>query len=121
LQGRDRRFSFEWERNYFEFDGLNYLMNDARLGVLQWQVVLDKMENTAQVLLEMRIVRDNENTGAISEDDLVHRIETYFHVFLGNCDRFKLVFSEDDNTFTRSKTGGKVIKFVDNYSINWDI
>lgn len=116
LQGRDRRFSFEWDGSYLEFSGLNAMMNDAKSGILQWQVVLDKMEPTMEGLLEVRVFRSNVNADAMSEGDLVDRIETFFHVFSGNCSRFKLVFLKDDSAFKRSDTGRKVIRFINNYN-----
>lgn len=115
LQGRDRRFSFEWEGNYLEFSGLNAMMNDAKSGILQWQIVLDKMEPTMEKLLEVRIFRSNVNADAMSERDLVDRIETFFYVFSGNRSRFKIVFLKDDSAFKRSVTGRKVIRFINNY------
>jgi phenylacetate-coenzyme A ligase PaaK-like adenylate-forming protein len=116
LHGRDRRFSFEWDGEYLEFSALNAMLNDTRSRVLQWQVVLDKMEPSKEQLLKLYILRSAETADGISKEDLVHQIKTFFHVFSANCSRFKLVFLEDNSTFKRSETSRKIIKFVNNYN-----
>lgn len=116
LYGRDRRFSFEWDGEYLEFSGLNAMLNDTRSGVLQWQIVLDKMEPSKEQLLKLYILRSSKTADGMSKEDLVHQIETFFHVFSANCSRFKLVFLEDDSIFKRSETSRKIIKFINNYN-----
>ena len=116
LQGRDRRFSFEWDGNYLEFSRLNALLNDARSGVLQWQIVLEKVEATAQKRVEVRLLRLDAGTGVLSQQELVKSIETFFSVYSGNRSLFNLVFLADDSTFHRSQTGNKVVKYVDRYT-----
>jgi len=115
LHGRDRRFSFEWDGEYLEFSGLNAMMNDVHSGVLQWQVILDKIEPSMEKLLEMRILRSNEGKDILPKEDLVYKIETFFHVYNANRYRFNLVFLEDGKLFKRSETGRKIIKFINNY------
>jgi phenylacetate-coenzyme A ligase PaaK-like adenylate-forming protein len=116
LQGRDRRFSFEWDGNYLEFSGLKALMNDPQSGIVLWQVVLDKIEPSLEGFLELRVLRSNQSSDAMSEKDLVHRIEFFFHVCPPNRHRFKLVFLEDDKMFKRSTAGRKIVQFVNNYN-----
>jgi phenylacetate-coenzyme A ligase PaaK-like adenylate-forming protein len=116
LQGRDRRFSFEWDGNYLEFSGLKALMNDPQSGVVLWQVVLDKIEPSLEGSLELRILRPNQSSDAMSEEELIHRIEVFFHVCPPNRHRFKLVFVGDDTMFRRSATGRKIVQFVNNYN-----
>lgn len=113
LYGRDRRFSFEWDGNYLEFKGLDAMMNDPQLGVLQWQIVLGKREPSKEGLLEVRVLRSNAETNTVSENNLIERIETFFHVFSGNRDRFKLAMLKDDSGFARSEGGRKIVKFLD--------
>lgn len=114
FQGRDRRFSFEWDGNYFEFDKLNTMMSDSQSRVLQWQIVLDRMEPSNEGSLEIRILYAHTDT--TSKQAFLEQIETFFHVFQGNCHRFKLVFVDHLSEFERSSTGRKVIKFVNKYN-----
>ncbi|KAF2827755.1 hypothetical protein CC86DRAFT_438506 [Ophiobolus disseminans] len=116
LQGRDRRFSFEWDSNYLEFSGLKALMNGPQSGVVLWQAILDKMEPSLEGSIELRVLRSNQSSDAMSEKDLIHRIEIFFHVCPPNRHRFKLVFLEDDRMFKRSTTGRKIVQFVNNYN-----
>ena len=116
LQGRDRRFSFEWDGEYLEFSRFNAMMNDAQSGVLQWQIILERKDLTMEELLEVRILHSNANADATSEKDIVEQIETFFHVYSSNRSRFKLVFLKNVSGFKRSDTGRKVIKFVNNYN-----
>lgn len=116
LHGRDRRFSFEWDGEYLEFSQLNALLNDVQSAVVQWQVVLSRIEQTAEKLVEVRLLRSNSSSNSISQEGLTQRIETFFHVYSGNRHQFKLVYLEDDSTFQRSETARKVLKFVDNFN-----
>ncbi|KAI9150840.1 hypothetical protein HJFPF1_10617 [Paramyrothecium foliicola] len=112
LQGRDRRFSFDWDGNYFEFDQLNLMMTDPNLGILQWQVVLARMEPSVEALLEIRLLCFDTAAENRNEAILVDRLETFFYVYAGNRRRFRINFVNDLDSFERSNTGRKVIRFV---------
>ena len=116
FRGRDRRFSFEWDGEYIEFQGLATLMNNAECGILQWQVILDKMESSLEASLEIRLLCLPRDDSLLSEAALVHRIETFFHVYPGNSHRFQLVFLDSLAKFDLSSTGRKVIKFIDRFN-----
>ncbi|KFA72015.1 hypothetical protein S40288_07661 [Stachybotrys chartarum IBT 40288] len=116
LYGRDRRFSFEWDANYIEFATLTKLLSQDTSGVLQWQVVLDKMEPSMECSLEVRLLCSNHTGLATFETNLVDRIETFFHVYHGNRHRFRIVFMKDSAGFKRSDTGRKIIQFINNFN-----
>lgn len=114
LQGRDNRFSFEWDGSYFEFSKLKAVMNDLQSGVVLWQVILDQVEPSLEGSLEIRILRSPQSSAVISEKDFIHRVEFFFQVCPSNRHRFKLVFLGDDQNFKRSATGRKIVQFVNN-------
>ncbi|KAH8885487.1 hypothetical protein GQ53DRAFT_877399 [Thozetella sp. PMI_491] len=114
LYGRDRRFSFEWDGDYLEFHGLQSLMNNPEYGVLEWQVLLDKMESSSESLLEVRLLFSSGTTDS-QKNALVGLIKRFVHVFSGNQHRFRLVCVESLDAFEVSRTGRKVIKFLDRF------
>ena len=116
FRGRDRRFSFEWDGEYIEFQGLATLMNNAECGILQWQVILDKMESSLEASLEIRLLCLPRDESLLSESALVHRIETFFHVYPANNHRFQLIFLDSLAKFDLSSTGRKVIKFINRFN-----
>jgi phenylacetate-coenzyme A ligase PaaK-like adenylate-forming protein len=113
LQGRDHRFSFPWDGDYIEFDGLAAILDEPGHAVLQWQVVLDKMETAAEAAVEVRLLRPSvEGAERPSGENLEGRVRTYFKVTGENEHRFKIVYVDDLDGFVRSGTGRKVTKFV---------
>lgn len=116
LQGRDRRFSFDWDGEYIEFHHLTTLLNNEECGVLQWQVILDKMEGSPESSLEIRLLCSPRDRDLISEQALIDRIRTFFHAYSGNEYRFRLTLLKDLSGFQRSSTGRKVIKFIDRFN-----
>jgi len=110
LQGRDRRFSFTWDDSDTSFDILATLLSEDKYGVLQWQVILSKMEPSLEILLEIRLLCKD---GMASHDALVSRLMTFFDVSPASERKFKVTFAEGIDGFELSKTGQKVIKFVD--------
>ncbi|GJC83710.1 hypothetical protein ColLi_06548 [Colletotrichum liriopes] len=117
LYGRDRRFSFEWGGEYYEFRNLIALMDDVWLGVLQWQVILEKSKGSEEALLEVRLLRSNGNMNGnlASKEELTKRIRIFFSLGAANEERFRLVFLDCYDEFELSASGRKVIKFVDRY------
>ncbi|KAH7136898.1 hypothetical protein B0J13DRAFT_597344 [Dactylonectria estremocensis] len=116
LQGRDTRFSFDWDGEYIEFHHLATLLNNEECGVLQWQVVLGKMDNSAESSLQVRLLCSPRNRNLITELALTDRVRTFFHAYSGNEHRFQLIYLKDLDGFHRSSTGRKIIKFVDNFN-----
>lgn len=116
LEGRDRRFSFDWDGEYIVFEDLTALMNREECGILQWQVVLDKMEPSLESSLEIRLLLSPRSELLLSEDAVVEQIRTFVHAYPANDHRFRMTFVQDLGGFERSSTGRKVIKFVDRYS-----
>ncbi|VUC28069.1 unnamed protein product [Clonostachys rosea] len=112
LYGRDRRFSFEWSGNYFEFSTLNLLMNEEIAGILQWQVILEKMvESPLESRLEFRILLTRGNGGA--KEKISDRIKKFCYVDASLERKFGILFVNDMGDFVRSPGARKVIKFVD--------
>ena len=113
MQGRDKRFSFKWFGMYFEFTKLEELMNAQDGGVLQWQIIIDRVKESAESGLELRLMRAKLNTGIISDQEMIKRMVDFFLILDENRDLFRLVFVDDLSQFERSSTAGKVIKFID--------
>lgn len=120
LEGRDRRFSFDWEGEYIEFANLAGIVEDPRYGILQWQAVVENRPREREGLqscLEVRALPSTATRGdeALLED-MVGRIQTLIAMTPTNANRFTVVFLRDTDGFEKSKTGGKVIKFIDRVS-----
>ncbi|KAL4938913.1 hypothetical protein BDV06DRAFT_45867 [Aspergillus oleicola] len=117
MQGRDRRFSFEWYGVYFEFEKLKALMLTEELGILQWQVILySQGASDPQVSLQVRLLRapgHSHAAGILAEKDLLKQLWDFFLVLPENEHLFHVDFVENIEGFERSSTAGKVINFVD--------
>lgn len=116
MQGRDHRFSFKWYGAYFEFQKIEQFMQEEEYGILQWQIVLDRMEDTPQSTLEIRLLRSPPQEGILSAETFTERLEAFFLVFPENKHLVRIVFLVSLDGFERSVTAGKVIKFVN----RWD-
>ncbi|KAI1424750.1 hypothetical protein F5Y12DRAFT_750787 [Xylaria sp. FL1777] len=116
LAGRDRRFSFDWDGEYIEFEGLASVI-DAESAVLQWQVILGTMEPSQESSLEVRILcaMRGEDSSSVKLA-IAGRLTEFLHVYDKNSHRFQLKFVEGIDGFERSTTGRKVIKFIDRYN-----
>ncbi|KAJ5273187.1 hypothetical protein N7478_008312 [Penicillium angulare] len=115
MQGRDRRFSFKWYACYFEFDTIEAFMQTPDCGILQWQVILDKLDGTPEATLEIRLLRSSPRDGIIPDDELLRRLAHFFSFFPENEHLSKITILENIQGFERSATAGKVIKFVDRW------
>ncbi|RHZ44878.1 uncharacterized protein CDV56_103207 [Aspergillus thermomutatus] len=114
MQGRDRRFSFKWDGYYIEFENLKALMQAEGYGILQWQVILDQLEDSLQRTLEVRLLQaPSGERGIIAREELIKRVRDFFLVLPENEGLFRLVFVDDLDGFERSSTAGKVIHFID--------
>lgn len=111
LQGRDRRFSFVWDGCYLEYESCSALMATASFGILQWQVILDVVEPSKAVLLDIRLLRSEASE--VPKRDIVDRVREFFHVNASNENRMRVTFVEDLTGFELSRTGHKVVKFID--------
>ncbi|KAJ5650761.1 uncharacterized protein N7484_004484 [Penicillium longicatenatum] len=112
MQGRDRRFSFKWFGNYFEFEKIDSFMQVKEHGILQWQIILGQLQTSPQVTLEMRLFRSSQEE-YLSDQALIQGLMSFFTVFPENEHLFRVVFLEDLGGFERSATAEKIIKFVD--------
>jgi phenylacetate-coenzyme A ligase PaaK-like adenylate-forming protein len=110
LQGRDRRFSFMWDGFDTRFDNLATLLSEEEYGVLQWQVILSKMEPSLVTFLEIRLLCKEDET---SRQAVLARLRTFLNIYPPNERKFNVTFVEGLSGFELSKTGQKVIKFVD--------
>ncbi|KZL80928.1 hypothetical protein CI238_06648 [Colletotrichum incanum] len=109
LQGRDRRFSFLWDGYDIEFEKLSTVMAEPEFGVLQWQVVLDKMEPSKEISLELRILTSRCH----GHEPVIGRLKGFFGISSSNKHKFKVTLVNGVTDFELSQTGRKVIKLVD--------
>ncbi|KAM0255929.1 hypothetical protein ACHAQJ_005330 [Trichoderma viride] len=116
LQGRDKRISFDWDGEYIQFEDMTALLNNEECGILQWQIIMDKLEPSLESFLEIRLMCSQRTSRVLSEKALVDRIKGFLRVVSTNEYRFKIIFVDELDEFVRSSTGRKVIKFVDRYS-----
>ncbi|CEL00915.1 hypothetical protein ASPCAL00507 [Aspergillus calidoustus] len=116
LEGRDRRFSFKWFGEYFNFQSVSDLMQSARTGVLEWQIILDSLSSSPQGTLEVRIFRAADGGHISPREDFVRMIESFFWVFPENRHLFRVVFMNGLEGFEKSSTGRKIIRFVDRFN-----
>ncbi|CAG8905882.1 unnamed protein product [Penicillium egyptiacum] len=116
MHGRDHRFSFKWYACYFEFDRIDAFMQAEDCGILQWQILLGRLESSPQATLEIRLLRSPPRDGILSDDALIKRLEAFFLVFPENEHLFRIVFLDGLGGFERSATAGKVIKFVNRWN-----
>lgn len=116
LQGRDKRISFDWDGEYIQFEDMAALLNNEECGILQWQIILDKLEPSLESFLEIRLMCSPRTSRVLSEKALIDRIKSFLHVVSTNDYRFKTTFVHELDGFVRSTTGRKVIKFVNRYN-----
>lgn len=112
LQGRDTRFSFTWNGEYIEFAQVSALMKEPELGVLQWQMILDRLEESEESVLEVRVLCSSQGDSS-PKAVLLARLRVLLVVFPEVEYRFRLTFVSDMNAFERSQTGRKIRRFVD--------
>ncbi|CAG7952374.1 unnamed protein product [Penicillium salamii] len=115
MHGRDHRFSFKWYGAYFEFEKIEAFMQIEEYGILQWQIILGRLESSPQSTLEVRLLR-RPQTGGLSNDDVRHRVEAFFVFLPENQHLARIVFVDDLDGFERSVTARKIIKFVDRWN-----
>lgn len=116
LQGRDKRISFDWDGDYIQFEDMAALLNNEECGILQWQIMLDKLEPSLESCLEIRLMCSPRTSRVLSEKALIDRIKGFLRVMSTNDYRFKTTFVDKLDGFVRSTTGRKVIKFVNRYN-----
>ncbi|KAM3073025.1 hypothetical protein ACMFMG_008743 [Clarireedia jacksonii] len=103
MRGRDNRFSFEWYAEYFDFQNIEAFMQEKENGVLQWQIILDRSEDTPQSTLEIRFLRCPPRNEILSEESFVKLVETFFVVLPENKHLMRIVFVDSLNGFERRK------------------
>ncbi|KAF3082291.1 hypothetical protein TWF569_008746 [Orbilia oligospora] len=122
LYGRDRRFSFKFFGEYFEFHTVKeYIQGQRGWGILQYQILLENLPETETLILTIRLYRSDPNAvqpggdALVSNEEIIEGLKKLFIVFKenGNEDDFKVEFVKDLEGFERSKTGNKVMNFVD--------
>lgn len=113
LRGRDHRFSFMWDGCDFQFDKLNKILSDPQSGVLLWQVILEKMQPSQEISLEIRLLSCQSSGDTVHLQTLLDLLKAYLDVSVSNEHKFKITFVNDVLGFELSETGRKVIRFVD--------
>ena len=118
LHGRDHRFSFAWDGFYFEFAQIAAILNSHEYGILHWQVILGRLESSPNSTVEVRLLcpSHNDNAPMMSGEAVSKRINEIFHVDEMNASRIFITFLDDRKGFVRSRTGDKIIKFVDQFN-----
>ncbi|KAJ5497958.1 hypothetical protein N7453_007009 [Penicillium expansum] len=111
LYGRDQRFSFSWQGEYFNFNTLLRLMQTDEFSLLQWQLILTEC-STSIHNLEIRVLRGQSGSHTISDEELVQELTKFFCVYPAIEAYFQVVFVSSFQDFERSKTGNKVMRFV---------
>jgi phenylacetate-coenzyme A ligase PaaK-like adenylate-forming protein len=113
IYGRDRRVSFDWYGEYFEFPAIQEAMRTEAWGILQYQIIrrYDEQDNNPGIVLEVRVLRHSES-GTISKEELTRELRKLFWVFENNEELFDLRYLSDYLGFVRSTTGRKVINFI---------
>ncbi|OQE29120.1 hypothetical protein PENFLA_c004G03554 [Penicillium flavigenum] len=112
LHGRDQRFSFNWQGEYFDFKAILNLMQSDELSVLQWQIFRTQM-STSTHSLEVRVLRGQSGVQTLSDGELVQKLKRFFHVVHDTEAYFQVIFVSGLQGFQRSRTGNKVMRFVD--------
>ncbi|KAF7349306.1 hypothetical protein MSAN_01720100 [Mycena sanguinolenta] len=121
LQGRDQRFSFTWNAEYFEFELLRDFFRREDLGILQWQIILQDDEHSHAQRCEIRLLRERRVEGGkivLSDSEVVRRVQKLFYVFSGEESLFCVTLVVDVTGFERSATGNKVIRFVNRSKVS---
>ncbi len=114
LHGRDQRFSFKWLSEYYEFDKLSRDMQTDEWGILHWQLIVEHgtvWEGSDSI--ELRLMRRAQDSGIISEEELIGRLGDVFYLTSLTEKLFRAVFVDDAQGFERSETSNKVIRFID--------
>ncbi|RAL17044.1 uncharacterized protein BO97DRAFT_453080 [Aspergillus homomorphus CBS 101889] len=115
IYGRDRRMSFDWYGEYFEFPVVQEAMRTETWGILQYQIIRRYNEGDKSnlgIVLELRVLRHDE-PGTISKEEVTRELRKLFWVFENNEELFDLRYLSDYEGFLRSTTGRKVINFID--------
>ena len=114
LYGRDKRFSFKWLGDYYEFEQMDKVMHSPEWGVLQYQIILtNDVEMEASDHLELRLLRRAESSGILKAVQLEERLHDAFYLTQHTKRLFQTVFLGDLNGFQRSPSSGKVVRFID--------
>ncbi|KAL8792067.1 MAG: hypothetical protein Q9195_005322 [Heterodermia aff. obscurata] len=111
LHGRDRRFSFKWLGEYFEFETLEQVMKTAEWGVLQWQIIIERGRRTER--LELRVLRRSRGEGILDREGLLRAVQDTFFLTDLNRGLLSLVLVDGLAGFERSESSGKVVRFID--------
>ncbi|ATY60899.1 hypothetical protein A9K55_005524 [Cordyceps militaris] len=123
LQGRDRRFSFDWEGDYIEFRNLAAIADDPRYGLLQWQAILQNGPQDLLPCLELRVLpsgaRDKDLEAALLKH-MAERVRVLLSLE-GEEESFCMRVLENTDGFEKSTTGRKVVKFIDRFNERGDL
>ena len=114
LHGRDKRFSFKWVGEYFDFEALDRVMQTEEWGILQWQIIIETGKDwEGSDSLELRLMRRLDDGNILTKEKL---LECFYHTFFLNVLNEKLfaaVFLDNLDGFVRSETSNKIVPFID--------
>ncbi|KAI1825999.1 hypothetical protein F4861DRAFT_146430 [Xylaria intraflava] len=115
LGGRDRRISFDWDGEYIEFTTLAAILEDRACAVLQWQVILSRIEPSQEALLEIRLLCTPGERDSAAHQHLLDQVGNLLGIGSSNSHRLQVNILASMDGFERSSTGRKVIKFIDRF------
>lgn len=109
MYGRDPRLTFTWRSKVLDYETVFAKLQSPGWNILQSQVVLDNHHTGEQ--LEFRLMRGYGLDGEVSDADVTYQLRRSFSA--GTDAAFSVTFVGDLSAFERSRTGQKVVKFVD--------
>ncbi|OJJ80487.1 uncharacterized protein ASPGLDRAFT_84992 [Aspergillus glaucus CBS 516.65] len=112
MQGRDKRFSFEWQGEYYDFKVIRDLIQSDEFSVLQWQIIRSETSIHTHNL-QIRLLQGQYNDRRLSDDVLVWKLKKFFNVVPDIEGYFQVTFVSGLQEFERSKTGNKVMHYLD--------
>lgn len=113
MQGRDKRFSLNWQGEYFDFKVIRDLIQSDEFSVLQWQIIRSET-STHTHHLQVRLLRGQSGGQGLSDDVLGWKLKEFFHVDPDTERYFQVSFVSGLQGFERSKTGNKVMHYLEN-------
>ena len=114
LYGRDKRFSFKWLGEYYEFDKVERVMQTEEWGILEWQIIIEhgkRWEGSDSI--ELRVMQRSEDDKTLSRGELVRRFHDVFFLTELTEKLFHAVFLDNLQGFERSETSTKIVRFID--------
>ncbi|KAK2483478.1 hypothetical protein H9L39_05270, partial [Fusarium oxysporum f. sp. albedinis] len=85
------------------------ILSDPQSGVLLWQVILEKMQPSQEISLEIRLLSGQSSGDTVHLQTLLDLLKAYLDVSVSNEHKFKITFVNDVLGFELSETGRKAV------------